>query len=109
MQDAAYLHDSRGTPGEADHTQASRCAPKRRVSSPQPYTMLFRQFDYYLLSPARFAAHEDSVLVGIAEDKAHLAELFDQDNATNARLRDERGLAPGIGSRTSIPRIELDT
>ncbi len=37
------------------------------------------------------------MLAGIAEDEAHLAELFDLDNATNERLRGERGLLPGIG------------
>lgn len=40
---------------------------------------------------------EDSVLTGIAEDDAHLAHLFELDNATNERLRAERGLVPGIG------------
>ena len=37
------------------------------------------------------------MLTGIAEDDAHLADLFTLDNATNERLRAERGLAPGIG------------
>ena len=37
------------------------------------------------------------MLAGIAEDEAQLAELFDLDNATNERLRGERGLLPGIG------------
>ena len=37
------------------------------------------------------------MLTGIAEDDAHLADLFDLDNATNERLRGERGLLPGIG------------
>lgn len=63
----------------------------------QPRKTLLRQFDTYRLIPSRFAAHEDSVLTGIAEDKVHLAELFDLDNATNERLRGERGLLPGIG------------
>jgi len=40
---------------------------------------------------------EDSVLTGIAEDDDHLHDLFDLDNATNERLRGERGLLPGIG------------
>lgn len=67
------------------------------MSLPQPRTTLLRQFDSYRLIPSRFAAHEDSVLAGIAEDEARLAELFDLDNATNERLRGERGLLPGIG------------
>ena len=37
------------------------------------------------------------MLTGIAEDDAHLRDLFDLDNATNERLRGERGLLPGIG------------
>jgi RES domain-containing protein len=37
------------------------------------------------------------VLTGIAEDDAHLAHLFELDNATNERLQAERGLSPGIG------------
>lgn len=67
------------------------------MSSPQPRTTQLRQFDTYRLIPSRFAARQDSVLADIAEDKAHLAELFDLDNATNERLRGERGLLPGIG------------
>ncbi len=67
------------------------------MSSPKPRITLLRQFDTYRLIPSRYAAHEDSVLADIAEDKAHLAELFDLDNATNERLLGERGLLPGIG------------
>lgn len=37
------------------------------------------------------------MLAALAEDNAHLADLFDLDNATNERLRGERGLLPGIG------------
>jgi hypothetical protein len=37
------------------------------------------------------------VLAGIAEDDAHLSELFELDNATNERLRAEHGFLPGIG------------
>ena len=62
-----------------------------------PKTTLVRQFDTLRLIPSRFAASEDSVLAGLAEDEAHLADLFDLDNATNERLRGERGLLPGIG------------
>ena len=67
------------------------------MSPPLPRTTLVRQFDTCRLVPSRFAAREDSVLTGIAEDDAHLAHLFDLDNATNERLRGERGLLPGIG------------
>jgi hypothetical protein len=67
------------------------------VSSALPRTHLLRQFDTCRLVPSRFAAREDSVLAAIAEDDAHLADLFDLDNATNERLRAQRGLLPGIG------------
>ena len=67
------------------------------MSAPLPRTTLVRQFDTCRLVPSRFAAREDSVLTGIAEDDAHLRDLFEIDNATNERLRAERGLSPGIG------------
>ena len=67
------------------------------MSLPLPRTTLVRQFDTCRLLPSRFASREDSVLTGIAEDDAHLADLFQLDNATNERLRAERGLLAGIG------------
>ena len=67
------------------------------MSAPLPRTVLLRQFDTCRMLPTRFAMKEDSVLAGIAEDDAHLADLFELDNATNERLRGERGLLPGIG------------
>ena len=67
------------------------------MSGALPRTTLLRQFDTFRLIPSRFTAREDSVLAGIAEDEAHLADLFDLDNATNERLRGERGLLLGIG------------
>lgn len=67
------------------------------MSAALPRTTLVRRFDTVRLIPSRFAACEDSVLAGIAEDDAQLADLFDLDNATNERLRAERGLSPGIG------------
>lgn len=67
------------------------------MSSALPQTTLLRQFDTHRLIPSKFAAREDSLLTGIAEDDAHLADLFDLDDATNERLRGERGLLPGIG------------
>ena len=67
------------------------------MSAALPRTTLLRQFDTYRLIPSRFAAREDSVLTGIAEDEGHLADLFDLDNATSERLRGEHGLLAGIG------------
>ena len=67
------------------------------MSTALPAITPLRQFDTHRLIPSRFAEREDSVLAGIAEDDAHLADLFALDNATNERLRGERGLLPGIG------------
>jgi hypothetical protein len=61
-----------------------------------PLTEL-RQFDTCRLIPSRFADTEDSVLSPLAEDIGHLRDLFDLENATNARLIAEYGGAPGIG------------
>ena len=67
------------------------------MTSALPRTTLVREFDTLRLIPSRFAAREDSVLADLAEDQATLGDLFDLDNATNERLRGERGLLPGIG------------
>ncbi len=56
-----------------------------------------RQFDTCRLIPSRFADIEDSVLVPLSENDAHLADLFELDNATNARLIGEHGRMHGIG------------
>ena len=56
-----------------------------------------RQFDTVRLIPSRFANLEDSVLRQIAHDDEHLQDLFDLDNATNARLAAEFGRPSGIG------------
>jgi len=67
------------------------------MSSALPRTTLVRRYDTIRLLPSRFAPREDSVLAELADDDAHLADLFELDNATNERLRAEQGLAPGIG------------
>ncbi|MCD6681257.1 MAG: RES family NAD+ phosphorylase [Burkholderiaceae bacterium] len=67
------------------------------MSGALPRTTLVRRFDTIRLLPSRFAPREDSVLAALADDDAHLADLFELDNATNERLRAEQGLAPGIG------------
>ena len=65
--------------------------------TPLPPLAALRQIDTCRLIPSRFADMEDSVLAPLAEDDAHLRELFELDNATNARLVAEYGGAPGIG------------
>lgn len=62
-----------------------------------PPTSLIRQLDTHRLLPSRFADQEDSVLAALSEDRDHLADLFTLDNATNQRLRAERGGMAGIG------------
>lgn len=64
---------------------------------PVPPLRLLRQFDTCRLIPSRFADVEDSVLAPLADSDAELADLFELDNATNARLLAEHGGAPGIG------------
>lgn len=56
-----------------------------------------RQFDTVRLIQSRFADVEDSVLAPLADNDGELADLFDLDNATNARLQAELGRATGIG------------
>ena len=62
-----------------------------------PPLCTLRQFDTCRLIPSRFADAEDSVLSPLADDADHLRELFELDNASNARLVAEYGGAPGIG------------
>lgn len=65
------------------------------VSLIPPLTTL-RQFDTCRLLPSRFADVEDSVLAPLADSDDHLRDLFELDNATNARLRTQNGGAAGI-------------
>ena len=65
------------------------------VSLIPPLTTL-RQFDTCRLLPSRFADVEDSVLSPLADSDDMLRDLFDLDNATNARLRTQNGGSAGI-------------
>lgn len=47
--------------------------------------------------PSKYSADGSSVLARIADSDAHLADIFDLDNATNDRLLAENELLPGIG------------
>ena len=67
------------------------------VNAKLPPLAAIRQFDTVRLIPSRFAGLEDSVLKPIANDDAHLQDLFELDNATNARLAAEFGRPSGIG------------
>lgn len=62
-----------------------------------PPTILVRQNDTHRLIPSKYSEGGDSVLARIADDDAHLKDIFDLDNATNDRLLAENDLLPGIG------------
>jgi hypothetical protein len=62
-----------------------------------PQTSLVRQNDTHRLIPSKYSEAGASVLSRIADDTAHLQDIFDLDNATNERLLAENGLLPGIG------------
>ena len=47
--------------------------------------------------PLEIREGDESVLARIADDDAHLNDIFDLDNATNDRLLAENNLLPGIG------------
>lgn len=60
-----------------------------------PRQTLVRQFDTHRLINSRHS--DESVLARIADDDAHLRDIFDLDHATNERLAGENDLLPGIG------------
>jgi RES domain-containing protein len=62
-----------------------------------PRTSLVRQNDTHRLIPSKYSEGGESVLTRIAEDDAHLKDIFDLDHATNDRLAAENNLLPGIG------------
>ncbi|MPZ40604.1 MAG: RES domain-containing protein [Rhizobiales bacterium] len=62
-----------------------------------PRTSLVRQNDTHRLIPSKYSEGGDSVLARIADDDAHLEDIFDLDNATNDRLLAENNLLLGIG------------
>jgi RES domain-containing protein len=62
-----------------------------------PRTNLVRQNDTHRLIPSKYGERGESVLARVADDDAHLKDIFDLDNATNDRLLAENNLLPGIG------------
>jgi hypothetical protein len=62
-----------------------------------PRTSLVRQNDTHRLIPSKYSEGGASVLARIADDDAHLQDIFDLDHATNDRLLAENDLLPGIG------------
>lgn len=53
--------------------------------------------DTHRLIPSKYSDTGESVLTRIADDDAHLRDIFDLDHATNDRLLAENNLLPGIG------------
>jgi hypothetical protein len=62
-----------------------------------PRITLLRRDDTHRLIPSKYSASGDSVLGRIADNDAHLRDIFDLDNATNDRLLAENNISPGIG------------
>lgn len=68
----------------------------RRAVGATPETSRIRRHDTHRLIPSKYS-DEGGALARIADDKAHLEDLFDLDNATNDRLLAENDRLPGIG------------
>jgi hypothetical protein len=62
-----------------------------------PATSLIRQFDTHRLIPSKYTRRSERILTRIADDKSHLADIAELDQATNDVVRAERDLLPGIG------------
>lgn len=62
-----------------------------------PSVRLIRQNDTHRLIPSQYSEGGDSVLAQIADDDAHLQDLFKLDDATNDRLLAENDRVLGIG------------
>ena len=62
-----------------------------------PAVRLIRQNDTHRLIPSKYGEGGDSVLAQIADDDAHLQDLFELDHATNDRLLAENDRVLGIG------------
>jgi len=67
-----------------------------------PPKALVRKFDTHRLIPAKYRPGAESVLARIADDDAHLADIFDLDHATNERLLAENGKGAGTGPRELV-------
>jgi hypothetical protein len=72
----------------------------RRPAGARPATTFVRRRDTHRLVPSRHSAA--SVLTRIADDDAHLAHIFDLDQATNDRLLAESGRGAGLGPRELV-------
>jgi hypothetical protein len=71
------------------------------VTGALPPTATVRRPDTHRLIPSAYS-RTGSVLAEIAEDEAHLRDLFELDLATNDRVLAENGRLPGIGPEELI-------
>ncbi|MGA7617668.1 MAG: RES family NAD+ phosphorylase [Thermoanaerobaculia bacterium] len=67
-----------------------------------PERRLIRRNNTHRLIPSHYTDRGESVLAEIADDDAHLHDLFDLDHARNERLLAENDLLPGIGSHELV-------
>ncbi len=67
-----------------------------------PGVSLVRHHDTHRLIPSKYSEGGDSVLTRIADDDAHLRDIFDLDHATNDRLLAEHDLLPGIDTHELV-------
>ena len=75
-----------------------------------PQLSSIRQPDTHRLIPSDHGDTGASVLAGIADDDAHLQEIFELDHATDGRLNAENNLLPDIGIEElvfGIPRYRI--
>ncbi|WP_119392841.1 RES family NAD+ phosphorylase [Taklimakanibacter lacteus] len=67
-----------------------------------PAISLLRRYDTHRLIPSKYSQGGDSVLARIADDDAHLRDIFDLDHATNERLLAENDRLPGIDTHELV-------
>jgi RES domain-containing protein len=68
------------------------------------------QRDTHRLIASKYRHRGESVLTAIADDDAHLRDIFDLDDATNERLLAQSDLLPGIGIEElvfGVPRYRV--
>lgn len=86
------------------HPELPIPAEPQEDSTLPPLTQL-RRFDTHRLLPAKYSQNFESVLTRIADNDEHLQDIFELDNATNARLEAEENLRPGITQRELVFNI----
>jgi RES domain-containing protein len=85
------------SPDDAVPRRPAARGPEEPHAATLPPVALVRLVDSHRLVPSRYRPRGESVLTLIADGDAHLADLFDLDNATNDRLLAEHDLLPEIG------------